>query len=155
MDMNSRFDRRKAAMALAAVALVPAVGVLSPRLIEAQESSPEASPKASPEASPGASPVAGNEVEIGAYDIYFDPKEVKIKADTEITIKVPNHGVTLHTFVINDHKNENLPFDEIHLSIDPGKTEETKLKAPAGKYYYWCDIPGHEAAGMWGYITAE
>ncbi len=150
--MSQTFDRRKAALALAAAALVPAVAVLSPRLIEAQESSPEASP----EASPGASPVAGgNEVEIGSYDIYFDPKEVKIKADTEVTIKVPNHGVTLHTFVINDHKNENLPFDEIHLSIDPGKTEETKLKAPAGKYYFWCDIPGHEAAGMWGYITAE
>lgn len=149
--MSHTFDRRKAAIALAAAALVPVVGVLSPRLIEAQESSPEASP----EASPGASPVAGNEVEIGAYDIYFDPKEVKIKADTEVTIKVPNHGVTQHTFVINDHKNENLPFDDIHLVIDPGKTEETKLKAPAGKYYFWCDIPGHEAAGMFGYLTAK
>ena len=30
-----------------------------------------------------------------------------------------------------------------------------KFKAPAGKYYFWCDIPGHEAAGMWGYITAK
>ena len=150
--MSHTFDRRKAALALAAAALVPAVGILSPRLIEAQESSPEASPAASP----GASPVAGgNDIEIGAYDIYFDPKEVTIKADTEVTIKVPNHGVTLHTFVINDRKNENLPFDEIHLSIDPGATEEAKLTAPAGKYYFWCDIPGHEAAGMWGYITAE
>jgi uncharacterized cupredoxin-like copper-binding protein len=150
--MSHTFDRRKAAFGLAVAALAPAVGIISPRLIEAQESSPEASP----EASPGASPVAGaNEVEIGAYDIYFDPKEVEIKADTEVTIKVPNHGVTLHTFLINDHKNENLPFDEIKLSIDPGKTEEAKLKAPAGKYYFWCDIPGHEAAGMWGYITAK
>jgi uncharacterized cupredoxin-like copper-binding protein len=154
--MNDNLDRRKVAIALAAAALAPAVGFLSPRLIEAQESSPEASPKASPAASPGASPVAGgNEVEIGAYDIYFDPKEVKIKADKEVTIKVQNHGVTQHTFVINDHKNENLPFDDIKLVIDPGKTEETKLKAPAGKYYFWCDIPGHEAAGMWGNITAE
>ena len=150
--VSHSFDRRKAAMALAAAALVPVLGAMSPRLIGAQESSPEASPEASPSASPVA---GGNEIEIGAYDIYFDPKEVKIKADTEYTIKVPNHGVTLHTFVINDHKNENLPFEDIHLSIDPGKTEEVKLKAPAGKYYYWCDIPGHEAAGMWGYITAE
>jgi len=153
--MSHTVDRRKAAIALAAAALVPAVGILSPRLIEAQESSPESSPEASPEASPGASPVAGNEVEIGAYDIYFDPKEVEIKADKETTIKVTNHGVTQHTFVINDHKNENLPFDDIKLVIDPGKTEETKLKAPAGKYYFWCDIPGHEAAGMFGYVTAK
>lgn len=150
--MSHTFDRRKAALGLAAVVLAPAVGTLSPRLIEAQEASPEASPKASPAASPVA---GGNEIEIGAYDIYFDPKEVKIKADTEVTIKVQNHGVTQHTFLIDDHKNENLPFDDIKLVIDPGKTEETKLKAPAGKYYFWCDIPGHEAAGMWGYITAE
>lgn len=143
-------------MALTAAALAPAIAIVAPRLGAAQESSPTASPAASPEASPSASPVAGgNEVEIGAYDIYFDPKEVEVKADTEITIKVQNHGVTQHTFLIDDHKNENLPFDAIKLVVDPGKTEETKLKAPAGKYYFWCDIPGHEAAGMWGYLTAK
>ena len=150
--MNSTFSRRQAAFALTAAALTPAIALLSPRLIAAQESSPTASPAASP----AASPVAGGEVvEIGAYDIYFDPKEVTIKADTETTIKLTNHGVTLHTFIINDHKNENLPFDAIKLSIDTGKSEEVKIKAPAGKYYFWCDIPGHEAAGMWGYITAK
>ncbi|MFT4040068.1 MAG: cupredoxin domain-containing protein [Thermomicrobiales bacterium] len=150
------FDRRQVSLALAAALVAPAMAVFIPRLTEAQESSPTASPSASPEASPSASPVAGgNEVEIGAYDIYFDPKEVTIKADTETTIKLPNHGVTQHTFVINEKKNDNLPFDKIHVAIDPGKTEEVKLKAPAGKYYFFCDIPGHEAAGMWGYITAK
>ncbi|MBL8126939.1 MAG: cupredoxin domain-containing protein [Chloroflexia bacterium] len=149
--MRSTHDRRQVTLALAATALAPAIAVFVPRMSTAQESSPEASP----EASPSASPVAGDELEIGAYDIYFDPKEVTIKADTEMEIKVKNHGVTQHTFLIDDHKNENLPFDPIKLVVDPGKTEETKLKAPAGKYYFWCDIPGHEAAGMWGYITAE
>ena len=150
--MPGTFDRRQVATALTAAALAPVVAILGPRLIGAQESSPEASPAASPSASPVA---GGDEVEIGSYDIYFDPKEVTIKADTEITIKLPNHGVTQHTFVINDHKNENLPFEEIHVVIEPGQTEEVKLTAPAGEYYFWCDIPGHEPAGMWGYITAE
>lgn len=150
--MRSTFDRRKVTIALTAAALAPALSVLKPRLIDAQESSPTASPAASPSASPVA---GGNDVEIGAYDIYFDPKDVTIKADSEVTIKVPNHGVTQHTFIINDHKNDNLPFDPVKLTIDPGKTQEAKLKAPAGKYYFWCDIPGHEAAGMWGYITAK
>jgi len=154
--MNRTFDRRKLTIAMTSAALTPVVAVLLPRMTEAQESSPTASPSASPAASPSASPVAGgSEVEIGAYDIYFDPKEVKINADTETTIKVPNHGTTQHTFVINEHKNDNLPFDPIKLVIDPGKTEETKFKAPAGKYYYWCDIPGHEPAGMWGNIIVE
>ena len=150
--MSHTIDRRQVALALAAIALTPVVALVAPRIIEAQESSPTASPAASPAASPSA---GGNEIEIGSYDIYFDPKEVTIKAETEITIKLPNHGTTQHTFVIDDHKNENLPFDAINVAIDPGKTEETKLKAPAGKYYFYCDIPGHEAAGMWGYITAE
>lgn len=135
-------------MTLAAAAVAPAIALLGPRWLAAQEASPAASPSASPTA-------GANEIEIGAFDIYFDPKEVTIKADTEITIKLPNHGVTQHTFVIDDHKNENLPFDAIKVAIDPGQTEEVKLKAPAGKYYFWCDIPGHEAAGMWGYLTAK
>jgi uncharacterized cupredoxin-like copper-binding protein len=146
--MNHTIDRRQVALALTATALTPAIALFAPRLIAAQDASPEASPSASPVAS-------GNEIEIGSYDIYFDPKEVTIKADTEVTIKLPNHGTIQHTFVIDDHKNENLPFEDIHVAIDPGKTEEVKLKAPAGKYYFWCDIPGHEPAGMWGYITAE
>lgn len=150
--MNSTIDRRQVAFALAALALTPAAAIVAPRIIAAQESSPTASPEASPAASPSA---GGEQIEIGSYDIYFDPKEVTIKAGTEITIKLPNHGTTQHTFVIDDHKNENLPFEAIKITIDPGQTEETTLNAPAGKYYFWCDIPGHEAAGMWGYITAE
>lgn len=146
--MSSTYDRRQVSRALATAALTPALTLFASRLAEAQDASPEASPSASPAA-------GGNEIEIGSYDIHYDPKEVTIKADTEITIKLPNHGTTQHTFVIDDHKNENLPFEAIHVAIDPGKTEEVKLKAPAGKYYFWCDIPGHEAAGMWGYITAE
>ena len=154
--MSSTVDRRRVSIGLAAAVIAPVLATRIPRLTGAQESSPTASPSASPAASPSASPVAGSdEIEIGSYDIYFDPKEVTIKADTEITIKLHNHGVTQHTFVINEKKNENLPFDKIHVAIDPGKTEEVKLKAPAGKYYFFCDIPGHEAAGMWGYITAE
>jgi uncharacterized cupredoxin-like copper-binding protein len=137
---------------IAAVGIAPSVALVAARAGLAQDSSPEASPEASPSASPAA---GGTETEIGSYDIYYDPKEVTIKADTEVTIKLPNHGTIQHTFVIDDHKNENLPFDPIHVAIDPGKTEEVKMKAPAGKYYFWCDIPGHEPAGMWGYITAE
>ena len=150
--MERRLNRRNVALLIAAAGIAPSIALVATRGGLAQESSPEASPEASPSASPTA---GGNEIEIGSYDIYFDPKEVTIKADTEVTIKLPNHGTIQHTFVINDRKNENLPFDPIRVAIDPGKTEEVKLNAPAGKYYFYCDIPGHEAAGMWGYITAE
>jgi plastocyanin len=136
---------------------------------EAQDASPEArEQEACPEGTPGATPAAngtpcpegtptagGNEVTITSHDIFFDPKEVTIPADTEVTIKLPNEGVTIHNFSITDHKNENLPFDPIDIDNDPGATEETTINAPAGSYYFFCNIPGHEAAGMFGTLTVE
>lgn len=134
-------------------------GLVSPPIGVAQdaspEASPEASPQASPEASPGASPVAGDRVEIVSYDIYFEPKEAAIPADTDVTIVLANEGVTLHNFSIDDNKNEELPFEPIDIDIDPGATEQVTINAPAGEYYFYCNVPGHEAAGMWGTLTVE
>ncbi len=120
----------------------------------AQNASPTvaASPGASPAASPAASPTAGaaTEVTIESVDIAFNPKEVTVAANTDVTINLPNNGAALHSFVIDDHKNDNLPFDPIRVEIQPGATETVTVNAPAGDYYYYCDIPGHEAAGMFG-----
>lgn len=129
--------------------------LLSPPVGVAQDASPEASPGASPEASPSASPVAGDRVEIVSYDIYFEPKEVTIPADTDVTIVLPNEGVTMHNFSVDDKNNEELPFEPIDIDIQPGATEETTINAPAGEYYFYCNVPGHEAAGMWGTLTVE
>lgn len=153
--MDRQFDRRKLTILVGAMAAVPSIALITARTGIAQDASPEASPKASPEASPGASPVAGDQIEIGSYDIYYDPKEVTIKADTDVTIMLPNHGVTLHNFSVTDHKNEDLPFDPIDIDIEPGATEQVTINAPAGEYYYYCNVPGHEAAGMWGTLTAK
>ena len=59
-----------------------------------------------------------------SYDIYFEPSELSIPADTEVTVSLPNEGVTLHNFSI----------DELGISVDiaPGATEETVINAPAG-----------------------
>jgi nitrite reductase (NO-forming) len=147
--------RRTLTVALAALALAPGLALVAAPAGIAQDASPEASPEASPGATPGATPTAGNEVTITSHDIFFEPKEVTIPADTEVTIKLPNEGVTLHSFLITDHKNENLPFDPIDIDIDPGATEEVTINAPAGSYYFFCNIPGHEAAGMFGTLTVE
>ena len=78
-----------------------------------------------------------------------------IPADKDVKIILPNKGATLHNFSITDHKNENLPFDPIDVDIDPGATEEVTIKAPAGEYYFFCNVPGHEAAGMHGILTVK
>jgi uncharacterized cupredoxin-like copper-binding protein len=90
---------------------------------------------------------AGEAVEVESYDIYFEPTELSIPADTDVTVRLPNAGVTLHNFSI----------DELGISIDiePGATEETIVNAPAGTYEYYCNVPGHKPAGMVGTLTVQ
>ena len=112
---------------------------------------------ATPQAS-GATPAAGGEeqaagagagetVTVESYDIYFEPSELSIPADTDVTVSLPNDGVTLHNFSI----------DELGISVDiaPGATEETVINAPAGEYEYYCNVPGHKPAGMLGTLTVQ
>jgi nitrite reductase (NO-forming) len=100
---------------------------------------------------PPAAPVAPNEVTIGSYDIYFDPNEVTIPADTDVTVNLPNHGVTLHNFSVTDHNQyPGVPNLGIDVDLAVGATETVTINAPAGDYYFFCNVPGHEAAGMFG-----
>jgi uncharacterized cupredoxin-like copper-binding protein len=94
----------------------------------------------------GAATGAGAEsVEVVSHDIYFEPEEVSIPADTDVTFALPNEGVTLHNFAIDEL--------EISVDIDPGATEEVIVNAPAGTYAFYCNIPGHRPAGMEGMLT--
>jgi uncharacterized cupredoxin-like copper-binding protein len=99
------------------------------------------------QAAAGAAAGAGETVTVESYDIYFEPKEVTIPADTDVTVQLPNEGVTAHNFSI----------DELGISVDiaPGATEETVIDAPAGTYEYYCNVPGHKPAGMVGTLTVQ
>jgi uncharacterized cupredoxin-like copper-binding protein len=147
-----------AVLAAVAIAMVTAFALWGPA--QAQESTPAATAgcaKASEtKGDPAGTPVAdANCVEVGMYDVYFDANLITIPSDTDVKFVLPNEGAALHTFVINDHKNDDVENLKINVSVDPGKTGEVTIKAPAGTYYFWCDIPGHEQAGMWGILKVE
>lgn len=95
----------------------------------------------------GEVPAASEAVTVTSFDIYFEPKEVTIPADTDVTFTLPNDGVTLHDFSI----------DELGIQVDipPGETQEITINAPAGTYEYYCAVPGHKAAGMVGTLIVE
>ena len=93
---------------------------------------------------------AATEVTIGAYDIYFDPNEVTIPANTDVAVIVSNHGVIGHNFSITDHNNPDVPNLGIDVDLAVGTTETITIDAPAADYYFFCNVPGHEAAGMFG-----
>ena len=105
---------------------------------------PQEGEQESADAAAGGDAAAGA-VEVVSYDIYFEPTELSIPADTDVTVTLPNEGVTLHNFAI----------DELGIDVDiaPGTTEETVINAPAGTYEYYCNVPGHKAAGMLGTMT--
>jgi plastocyanin len=82
-----------------------------------------------------------------SHDIYFEPTEVTIGADTDITFILPNEGAAPHNFAIDEL--------EIDVDIAPGATEEVVINAPAGTYEFYCNVPGHREAGMVGTLIVE
>jgi nitrite reductase (NO-forming) len=142
--------------AAAVAVLGGGAAVVTRGFVTAQEGTPaDAEGSPSPEASPAGSPSpTAGDVTIEMYDIYFEPSEVTIEADTDVTIALPNEGAAPHNFNIDDNNNESDP--DIHTDdVAPGDAATVTVNLPAGEWYFYCDIPGHEAAGMHGTITAE
>lgn len=114
--------------------------------------SPMASPAASPMASPAACAPSGGasatSVTIEMGDIFYKPKEFSIPANTEVTVTLKNTGALPHDFNI----------DALHIKspvAQPGQTIQVKINAAPGQYQYYCNQPGHKAAGMVGTLTVK
>jgi uncharacterized cupredoxin-like copper-binding protein len=124
---------------------IPVADLARPRVtfIVAEGATPEAGAATPAAAAPQA--VAGAALEM--YDIYFEPKEITVPADTGVTLTITNKGVTLHNFAIDAL--------DVSVDVDPGATEEVVIDAPAGEYEFYCNVPGHKAAGMVGTLIVE
>jgi uncharacterized cupredoxin-like copper-binding protein len=111
---------------------------------ESEEAAPTES---TPAAAAAAAQIPVEPLEVVSYDIYFEPKELTIPANTDVTVSLPNNGVTLHNFAI----------DELGIDVDlePGATEEVVINAPVGTYEFYCNVPGHKEAGMVGTLTVS
>ena len=119
-------------------------------VVDAAAATPQAAgatPAAGGEEQAAAGEAAGEAVTVESYDIYSEPDELSIPADTDVPVQLPNVGVALHNFSV----------DELGISVDiaPGATEETVINAPAGEYEFYCNVPGHKEAGMLGELTVE
>jgi plastocyanin/mono/diheme cytochrome c family protein len=92
-------------------------------------------------------PAEAEAVTIASHDIFFEPAEVTIPANTDVTVSLPNEGAAPHNFSI----------DELEISVDqaPGETQETVINAPPGEYEFYCNVPGHREAGMVGTLIVE
>ncbi|MCC6792754.1 MAG: cupredoxin domain-containing protein [Thermomicrobiales bacterium] len=112
----------------------------------------EASPAASPVASPvAATPEAAGPttVDVEMVDIAFEPTEITVPANSEITINLVNNGVAVHNFHI----------DELGVNSGDyvsGQTGTVTFNSGApGEYTFYCAVPGHREAGMVGTIIVQ
>jgi outer membrane protein assembly factor BamB/plastocyanin len=119
--------------------------------IAPSEGTPVPATEVPPAEIPVASPVAessGSTAAIALVDIAFDPKDLTIPANTDVTIQLTNNGAAVHNFNI----------DELNIhsgDINPGASGSVTINAAPGTYQYYCSIPGHKEAGMVGTLTVQ
>ncbi len=109
-----------------------------------EESDPAAAPAPQPAATPAA---VAAPVTIEGVDTDWNPNQVTIPANTDVTVSIPNNGLTFHAFVIEELG--------IKIDMDPGQLQDIGINAPAGTYEFICDVPGHAELGMVGTLTVQ
>lgn len=102
-------------------------------------------------AEPGATPEAAEEdtdtlKHVSAVDIAFEPVELTINADTDVTILLTNNGNLQHDLIIEDT-------DFATDLLNAGDSQEIVVNLPLGTYVYYCSVFGHREAGMQGTLT--
>jgi steroid delta-isomerase-like uncharacterized protein len=93
---------------------------------------------------PAADTAAGGPT-LELVEMAFNPNTLAIAANTDVTVTLTNKGIAPHNFAI----------DALSISVDvpPGATTTVTINAPAGTYEFYCNVPGHKAAGMVGTLT--
>lgn len=151
--------RSLAAIAAIALALFATAALWGAARAAEATPSPEVADCARAAETKGASagtPVAGATcVEVGMHDLYWDANLITIPANTDVTFVIDSDAAATHSFDISDHNNKDVTNLSVDLDVDPGKQGTVTINAPAGTYYFYCDVPGHEQAGMWGILKVE
>lgn len=89
------------------------------------------------------------DVTIDAIDIGFTQKEAQAAAKPDgIIIEYVNAGSQAHTLLFEEFPQ----FPKLEVT-SKGATDKGVAKLTPGSYTYFCDIPGHRAAGMEGKLT--
>ena len=96
----------------------------------------------------GDTAMAADSVEISMVDLAFEPNDLTIPADTDVSIVLTNHGVAPHNFYFDD-------LDVHSDTLRPGDKATLTVNLPAGTYTFYCNIPGHRQAGMVGTLVVE
>lgn len=95
------------------------------------------------------SPVAAGarEIEVTAAGLSFTPDELHAAAGEDIAIVLSSED-GLHDFTIDDL--------DAHVAVGAGDTDRGGFRATeAGRYEFYCSVPGHRDGGMQGVLVVE
>ena len=82
-------------------------------------------------------------------DIHFDQKAYTAPSG-DLVVQLDNQGQQGHSMLFQDASGNKVPASGCGLARQGGGGTVT---LPAGTYTMYCDIPGHEAAGMNATVT--
>ncbi|MGD9571175.1 MAG: plastocyanin/azurin family copper-binding protein [Thermoleophilia bacterium] len=104
-------------------------------------------------ATTGTAPAGGSALELDADpsgQLAFTQTTLTTSAG-EVTITLRNDSSVPHNVAVRGGSVDTPPSE----TIQGGATADLTVELPAGEYEYYCEVPGHEAAGMTGTLTVE
>lgn len=95
----------------------------------------------------GPGPTFTSELTVVAVDIDFPEKQVQTANGGGILVNYVNEGDIFHTWVVEGLE------DALKLETPGGATDSGVISLEPGDYTFYCDVPGHRAAGMEASLT--
>lgn len=88
-----------------------------------------------------------SELTVVAVDIDFPEKQVETANGGGILVNYVNEGAIFHTWVVEGLE------EALKLETPGGATDSGVIALDPGEYTFYCDVPGHRAAGMEASLT--
>lgn len=81
----------------------------------------------------------------------FSPEELRVAANTAVTMSVSSTDDQTHIFKFKDDA-----LSAVAVGIAPMETRAITFQTPGpGEYEFYCDVPGHESRGELGTLIVE
>jgi uncharacterized cupredoxin-like copper-binding protein len=100
--------------------------------------------------SSGSSGAPAGSTQVNIMDFNFKPKDMSV-ASGKVVFFLVNSGPSAHDMLIADSTGKTVARSSLVQSGDTFTFTVANLAA--GKYIFYCDVPGHRAAGMEGTLT--
>ena len=73
----------------------------------------------------------------------------------KVTLRMPNPAVLPHNIALRKGVGAKGAAIVKGQIVPKGKVSKVTATLKAGKYRFFCTVPGHEAGGMWGILTVK